>query len=101
MSQTTGNVKSSHVSPSAVQSTHEAPFEPHSVDTVPAWQLFVLSQQPEQTSEHGHTLPPVSPNPVWQLPSPSQQPSGQVAALQTKPPHVPSKQKPLDGQLLH
>jgi hypothetical protein len=101
MSQTTGKVSSSHVSPNAVQFTHIAPPEPHSVCVVPAWQLFIASQQPSQTSAQGHDAPPVTPSPVWQLPLPSQHPAAQVAGPQTNPPQLPSRQKPDAGQVVH
>jgi hypothetical protein len=101
MSQTTGKTSESQVSPRGVQSTHDAPSDPHSVDTVPAWQLFMLSQQPEQVSLQGQAAPPRIPNPVWQLPLPSQHPCGQVVGPHTNPPHVPCRQNPAFGQLAH
>jgi hypothetical protein len=101
MSQATGKVSSSHVSPRLVQLTHVAPPDPQSVLVVPAWQLFMASQQPEHVSKHGHAPPPALPKPVWQLPLPSQQPSGQVAGPHANPPQLPSRQKPDAGQLTH
>jgi hypothetical protein len=101
MSQTTGNVSSSHVSPSDAQLTQVAPPDPHAVVVVPARQLFMASQHPAQVSKHGHAPPPPPPSPVWQLPLPSQHPSGHVVGPHTNPPHDPSRQKPVGGQLTH
>jgi hypothetical protein len=61
----------------------------------------MVSQQPEQVSAQGQVSPPVTPKPVWQFPLPSQQPSGHVVGPHTNPPHVPSRQKPVEGQLMH
>ena len=101
LSQMTGKVPSSHVSPSDVQFAHKAPFDPHSVFVVPAWQLLEASQQPSHTSLQGQDAPPVTPRPVWQLPPPSQHPLGQVAGPHAKPPHASSRQKLGAGQLMH
>jgi hypothetical protein len=87
----TGNTSSSHVSPLVVQSWHVAPFDPHSVDTVPAWQAPAPSQQPSHASEQGQRPPPVGPSVVWQAPLWSQQPAGQVDGPHAKPAQAPSE----------
>jgi hypothetical protein len=101
LSHVTGYEYVSQFSPMAAQFTHIAPLDPHSVARVPAWQLFIASQQPVQTALHGQVPPPVMPNPVWQVPLPSQQPSGHVVGPHTKPPQTPPLQKLVPGQLTH